>query len=274
VRAITLIAGPAIKTRSAAGYAARDGGIRSATKEAMMTDQRIRTRGGRLGMPRSRGAMSGLLLILLGAWGALIPFVGPYLDFSFTPDQAWLWTDARGWLEVLPGAVAALGGLLLLVSSNRATAMLGGWMAVIAGAWFVAGRVLAGPLGIGEVGSPVAGDATKSAALELAYFYGLGALIVFLGAAALGRVSVRSVRDVEFVDNAVTPAAAGPVAAATTTAAAGEAYSREPAFSDQPTEVQPAGAAMRQPTERHHEPEERRHRGLRDLFGRRKTAVH
>jgi len=34
--------------------------------------------------------------------------------------------------------------------------------------------------------------------LELSYFYGLGALVVFLGAFALGRVSVRSVRDVEY----------------------------------------------------------------------------
>ena len=132
--------------------------MRCATEEAMMSDPRIRTRGGRLQMPRSRGAMSGFLLILLGAWGALIPFVGPYLDFAFTPEQAWTWTDARGWLEVLPGAVAVAGGLLLLVSRNRATAMFGGWLAVIAGAWFVVGRAMAGPLGIGDAGTPVAVD--------------------------------------------------------------------------------------------------------------------
>ena len=34
------------------------------------------TRGGRMRMPRSRGAASGFLLVLLGIWGALIPFVG------------------------------------------------------------------------------------------------------------------------------------------------------------------------------------------------------
>ena len=98
-----------------------------------MSDTRVHARGGRLQMPRSRGAASGFLLILLGAWGALIPFVGPYFDFAFTPDQAWAWTDARGWLEVLPGAATAVGGLLLLVSGNRATAMLGGWLSVIGG---------------------------------------------------------------------------------------------------------------------------------------------
>ena len=31
-----------------------------------------------LQVPRSRGAICGLLLVLLGVWGALIPLVGPY----------------------------------------------------------------------------------------------------------------------------------------------------------------------------------------------------
>lgn len=151
--------------------------------------------GGRLRMPRSRGAASGLLLILLGLWGAAVPFVGPSFDFSYSLGQEW--SAGRGWLQVLPGAVAAIGGLLLLVSRNRATAMLGGWLAVLAGAWFVVGRAFAGPLNLGDVGTPVATTETKRVWLELTQFYGLGALIVFLGALALGRLSIRSARDVE-----------------------------------------------------------------------------
>lgn len=173
------------------------------------------TRGGRLRMRRSRGAASGLLLVLLGIWGALIPFIGPYFDFAFTPDQAWVWTSARGWLEVLPGAVTVLGGLLLLVSGNRATAHFGGWLAVLGGAWFVIGRALAGPLGIGDAGMPIAVTDAKRVSLELAYFSGLGALIVLLGAMAVGRLSVRSVRDVEYAQRPVaTAASAEPVAVA------------------------------------------------------------
>lgn len=170
-----------------------------------MTDVRAGApaRGGYMRVPRSRGALSGLLLILLGAWGALIPFIGPAVNFAYTPDQAWTWTAARGWLEVLPGAVAAFGGLLLLVSSNRATAMFGGWLAVIAGAWFVVGPSFAGPLGIGDVGTPVATGETKRALLEISYFYGLGAVIVFLGASALGRLSIRSVRDIKYAQRPV-----------------------------------------------------------------------
>lgn len=163
----------------------------------------VDTRGGRLRMRRSRGAMSGLVLILLGIWGALVPFVGPYFDFAYSPDRGWVWTAARGWLEVLPGAATVLGGLLLLGSGNRATAMLGGWLAALAGAWFVVGRALAGPFGIGDPGMPLAVTDAKRVTLELAYFSALGALIVFLAAMALGRLSMRSVRDVEFAQRPV-----------------------------------------------------------------------
>lgn len=166
-----------------------------------MVDTSTRKRGGALHIPRSRGAASGILVIVLGMWGALVPFVGPYFNFAFSPDQAWTWTAGRGWLEVLPGVVAVVGGLLMLASRNRATAMLGTWMAIAAGGWFVIGRALAGPLGLGEVGVPVATSEAQRVWLELTYFYGLGALIVFLGAVALGRLSVRSARDIAYAEN-------------------------------------------------------------------------
>jgi hypothetical protein len=160
-------------------------------------------RGGRLRIARSRGAASGLTLIVLGLWGALIAFIGPAFDFAYNPDQGSAWSAARGWLEVLPGVVTVVGGLLLLRSTNRASAMLGAWLSIIAGAWFVVGRVVATTLTIGEIGAPVAPTDAKAAWLELAYFYGLGAAIVFFGAVALGRVSVRSVRDVALIERSV-----------------------------------------------------------------------
>jgi hypothetical protein len=147
-------------------------------------------------MPRTRGAVTGLLLIILGAWGALIPFFGPNINWAYMTDPAWTWTVAKGWLEVLPGAAAAVGGLLLLVSGNRASATLGGWLAVLAGAWFVVGQAFASTLRIGDVGQPAASTDLKRALLEVTYFTGLGALIVFLGGAALASVAVRHARDV------------------------------------------------------------------------------
>jgi hypothetical protein len=157
---------------------------------------------GTLHMPRSRGAVSGLLLIILGAWGALIPFIGPYFHFAYEPGQAWVWSTARGWLEVFPGVTTALGGFLLLTSGNRATAMFGGWLAVIAGAWFVVGRSLASTLRLGDVGRPLAGTDAKRAVIEIASFSGLGALIVLLGGAVLARVTIRTARDVELAHQA------------------------------------------------------------------------
>ncbi|MFD4443898.1 hypothetical protein ACFWPK_29410 [Nocardia sp. NPDC058519] len=151
-------------------------------------------------IPRSRGALGGLVVLLLGIWGALIPFVGPYFDFAYTPDEAWVWTAARGWLQVLPGVVAIVGGLLMLMSRNRVVASFGGWLAVAAGVWFVIGPFLAALLRLGDIGEPVATSDLKRALLQLTFFYGLGALILFFAASSLGRLSVRSARDIAFVE--------------------------------------------------------------------------
>jgi hypothetical protein len=53
---------------------------------------------GTLRIPRSKGAVSGVLLVLLGIWGALIPFVGPYFHYAYTPDRTWDYTTGRLWL--------------------------------------------------------------------------------------------------------------------------------------------------------------------------------
>lgn len=165
-----------------------------------MVDTPTRGRRGAMQIPRSRGAVSGLLIVVLGVWGALAPFIGPLFDFAFSPDRPWAWTAGRGWLQVLPGVVAVIGGLLMLASRNRATAMLGSWLAVAAGAWFVVGRAAAGPLGLGDAGEPVAANETQRVWLELTFFSGLGALIIFLAAMAVGRLSVRTARDIAYRD--------------------------------------------------------------------------
>ncbi|MFD3507719.1 hypothetical protein [Nocardia sp. NPDC058666] len=167
-----------------------------------MVDAGEKVRGGRLRIPRSRGALGGLAVLLLGIWGALIPFLGPYFDFAYTPDRAWAWSAARGWLQVLPGVVAIVGGLLMLMSRNRLVASFGGWLSVAAGAWFVIGPFLAASLSLGAVGEPVATTDLKRALLQLTYFYGLGALILFFAATSLGRLSVRSARDIRFAERA------------------------------------------------------------------------
>jgi len=71
---------------------------------------------------RSTGALSGLLIILLGIWGGLIPFIGPYFDYSFGVNSTWHYTSDRLWLEILPGAVAVVGGLLLILPQRASPA--------------------------------------------------------------------------------------------------------------------------------------------------------
>jgi hypothetical protein len=149
----------------------------------------------RLVMARSRGAVTGPLLMLLGAWGALVPFIGHSFGFGFTPDNTWTWTAARGWLEVLPGAAAFLGGALLTVSAHRVSAMVGGWIAAASGAWFALGTTIGPFWSAGNIGVPT-GSGHHAAFEQLGMFSGLGVAIVFLASVALGRVSVIGVRDV------------------------------------------------------------------------------
>jgi hypothetical protein len=139
---------------------------------------------------RSRGALSGLLIVLLGLWGALIPFVGPYFDYSFGTNSTWHYTTDRLWLNILPGALAVLGGALVLVAATRAVGILAGWLALIAGTWFILGPAvsLTWESGAGPIGRPLFGSTRQM--LELVgYFYGLGALIVAFAAYSIGRFS-------------------------------------------------------------------------------------
>ena len=168
---------------------------------------------------RSTGAVSGLLIALLGIWGALIPFVGPYFDYSFETNSTWHYTADRLWLDILPGALALLAGLLLLTASRRPSGTLGGWLAVTAGAWFVIGPSvsLTWESGVGPIGRPLFGSTRQM--LELVgYFYGLGALIIALGAFAVGRFVSRPLLREE---PAMVAAPAAPAVASSQPAAAG-----------------------------------------------------
>lgn len=155
-------------------------------------------------VPRTRGAVSGAIIALLGAWGALVPFIGPTFGYSIGPDDAWNWTNGRLWLSVLPGAVAVLGGLILMFSARRPTASFGALLGVLAGAWFVVGPTVSQLWndGVSQIGT-VHGSDTLQVFELLGYFLALGALILYFAAAALGRLSVRSLRDIELEEEAV-----------------------------------------------------------------------
>ena len=44
--------------------------------------------------------VSGCLLILLGAWGGLVPFIGPYFGYYYGPNKTWDYTSNWLWLSM------------------------------------------------------------------------------------------------------------------------------------------------------------------------------
>jgi hypothetical protein len=150
-------------------------------------------------MPRSRGMVVGLCLVALGIWGAIIPFVGPYFHYAFINLQKWHFTYGRLWLDILPGAATFLAGLLLLGAANRGTALFAGWLAAVAGAWYVVGpqigRLWAHGGGVSQAGHPYGGHA-RQVVEQLGFFYALGAAILLLAGIAIGRASLIAAKDV------------------------------------------------------------------------------
>jgi len=214
-----------------------------------------------------------VLLVVLGLWGALIPFVGPYFDYSFGVNSTWHYTSDRLWLDILPGALTVIGGLLLIGARTRSAGIFAGWLALIGGAWLVVGPAvsLTWESGQGPIGRPLFGSTRQM--LELVgYFYGLGALIVALSAFSIGRFMSRPRVATEAAAVASGPsrrrraasreAAAGPAAdeRAAERPAAGERASGEPA---------PAtGTAPAEPARAQGPPEKRR------LFARRRRGAY
>jgi len=155
---------------------------------------------------RSRGSVCGLLLVLLGLWGGIVPFIGPYFHFAYTPDRAWAYTTGRLYLSVIPGAVALLGGVLAALTRSRPVGVTGGVLAALAGAWFIIGaQFTAVVLRSGSIspGTAISGSLLGSRpglqqyAEQLGLFTAVGALLIVLGGIAMGRFSMISARDAE-----------------------------------------------------------------------------
>jgi hypothetical protein len=147
---------------------------------------------------RSQGALSGAFLILLGIWGALIPFVGPYFHFAYTPTpgRAWAVTAGRMWLEVLPGVVTLLSGVLMVMTRLRVLVLLGAWLAALAGTWFAVGSMVAARWAtLPAAGQPAGTGTARLLAEQLGFFTGAGIVIVFVAALGLGRLTVLGARE-------------------------------------------------------------------------------
>ncbi len=157
---------------------------------------------------------AGLLILVGGIWGGLIPFVGPYFHFALGPDKSWTWSSGRLYLDVLPGIAAVIGGLMLLGSGPRAGGKLGALLALAAGIWFAIGPDLSFLWNAaGAQGTPHGTRGVRVLEL-LSYHTGLGVVITALAAYALpGFAGRRRAVVAPATEAAAAPVAAEPVAA-------------------------------------------------------------
>jgi hypothetical protein len=140
---------------------------------------------------RSHGILGGTLIALLGIWGALVPFVGPYFHYAYTPDKAWTYDHGRLLLEVLPGAAAFFGGVLLVYAMSRHLALFGALLGILSGAWFALGGVFAPLWSSSSTPAGVPASATTFMRImeQIGFFTGLGIVLVLLSAAVAGRIT-------------------------------------------------------------------------------------
>src|SRR5919201_800899 len=156
-------------------------------------------------IPRTKGALSGFLILLLGLWGGLIPFVGPYFNYAMHSDQTWHWFSDRFWLEVLPAIVAVLGGLILMGGARRASVSLGGLLALAAGIWFIVGPQVSTLWNHGaiDVGPAIAKHNFTRMLEWIGFFYGTGALLTMFSSYALGFMAALPIVDERVVGRTV-----------------------------------------------------------------------
>jgi hypothetical protein len=183
---------------------------------------------------------AGLLTLILGVWGGLIPFIGPYFHFTLGPNKAWTWTSGRLYVDVLPGIAAVLAGLILLRAGPRPGARLGALLALGAGIWFAIGPDVSQLWNAAGAQGAAHGSRGIRVLEVLAYHTGLGAVMAAIAGYALPRFFAPAVPVAE-TRPAVAPASARyaaeePALVGSTTAA------EEPALVG-PTTAEPDPAA-------------------------------
>jgi hypothetical protein len=151
--------------------------------------------------------------VLLGLWGGLIPFVGPYFNYQIGTSSTWDWSIDRLWLSVLPGAAAVLGGLIMLYSTRRSTASFGGLLALAGGLWLIVGPSVSMLWNGGTQATGAAFGDNGTRVLEwIGFYYGTGALITLFASYGLGFLAALPVTGeaVRTVEREPQPATAPP----------------------------------------------------------------
>jgi hypothetical protein len=125
-----------------------------------------------------------VLLMALGAWVFFAPLVGPYFSFGFDTSTYWRFSQDHLLMSLIPGIAIFAGGVRMMRRS-RTGAWLAALLAVAGGVWLVIGPSLHQTWSTTGF-QPMAGGSWKTALRWIAFFYGAGALAVYLGAQAQG----------------------------------------------------------------------------------------
>lgn len=138
----------------------------------------------------------GLLAILIGAWGGIVPYIGPTFGYHSNATGSWYWDWQNSLLHLIPGAVTVLMGLWLwgmAARTRRGSGRFGSGLAALVlmatGAWFVLGPVV-WPI---FYSTPVFGPASPihNFLNQLGYNLGPGVIIAALGGMTLAHAAIR-----------------------------------------------------------------------------------
>ncbi|HET6875584.1 MAG TPA: hypothetical protein VFH70_12435 [Acidimicrobiales bacterium] len=163
-------------------------------------------------------ALTGLAAVVVGAWGALAGYIGPYFAFRPVATRVWVGNWQNGLLHLLPGAVAAAAGLMLLAMGPARRSVRGGALVLpatlllAAGAWFVIGPVAWPTFHSGTPFNPVMSP-TRNLLDVACASYGPGLVLAMLGGMALKAGSVRAIPVEDPYTPAEAAAPAGPAVA-------------------------------------------------------------
>jgi hypothetical protein len=134
----------------------------------------------------------GVLTLLVGAWGGIVPFVAPSFGFNGDSTASWYWNLPHALLWLAPGALATVCGLFMmglvpraLVGLARFGSAVAGSIVAICGAWFVLGPLI-WPVLESSRRVFVSAPPLREFTYQLGYSLGPGLLLGMFGAFAMG----------------------------------------------------------------------------------------
>ncbi len=169
----------AIKTRSSGRVANADwSGTSPSTGASTAKGGQVARRSAGVGL-----AVIGVLAILDGAWGGIVPYLGPTFGYSSNGIASFQWTLMHALLYLVPGAVAVFAGFCLL--TLRGSGALFGLLLAACGAWFILGVVVWPILHEPGVGVFTSAPPTANFINLLGYNLGPGIVLALLGGMSL-----------------------------------------------------------------------------------------